>query len=96
MYLSKVLYKFDNKGNVKEILQENLKNIKEFNMASWDQNMFLTACILSGCDYLNSIDKIGIKTAFKLVNDNRTFKSIIKKIKIENKFIVPKNYEKDF
>lgn len=55
-------------------------------MASWNQNMFLTACILSGCDYLNSIDKIGIKTAFKLVNENRTFKSIINKLKIENKF----------
>ena len=29
--------------------------------------MFVTACILSGCDYLDSLNKIGAKTAFKLV-----------------------------
>lgn len=58
--------------------------------------MFLTACIMSGCDYLDSIDKIGIKTAFRLVKEHRTFRNIINKIRIENKFTVPRNYEKDF
>lgn len=58
--------------------------------------MFLTACIMSGCDYLDSIGKIGIKTAFRLVKEHRTFKTIINRIRIENKFTVPKNYEKEF
>ena len=29
--------------------------------------MFLTTCILTGCDYLENIDKVGFKTAHKYV-----------------------------
>ena len=31
--------------------------------------MFLTACILSGCDYIDSIKGIGLQKAVKLVDD---------------------------
>ena len=30
---------------------------------SW--NDFLRTCIMGGCDYLNSVDKVGLKTVLK-------------------------------
>jgi 5'-3' exonuclease len=32
--------------------------------------MFLIMCIISGCDYLDSIKGIGFKKAYKLVSEN--------------------------
>lgn len=29
--------------------------------------MFLTTCIMAGCDYVENIDKVGFKTAYKYV-----------------------------
>ena len=36
-------------------------------MSNFNLNMFLTTCILTGCDYLENIDKVGFKTAHKYV-----------------------------
>ena len=40
--------------------------------------MFITMCILSGCDYLGSIKGIGFKTAHKLIEENFTFDETMK------------------
>jgi len=41
-----------------EITLANITNSKDPSLAGWTQNMFLTACILSGCDYLPSLKKV--------------------------------------
>ena len=59
--------------------------------------MLLTTCILSGCDYLESIKGIGFKKAFKLVYDHGDdISAIIKKIRREGKYLVPLDYEASF
>jgi exonuclease-1 len=65
---SRVLYKLGNDGYGLEIDAANLKQNKKLNLSNFDQNMFLSACILSGCDYLNSIDGVGVNSAFKLIS----------------------------
>lgn len=65
---SRVLYKLGNDGYGLEIDSANLKQNKKLNLSNFDQNMFLSACILSGCDYLNSIDGVGVNSAFKLIS----------------------------
>jgi 5'-3' exonuclease len=48
--------------------------------------MLLITCILSGCDYLESIKGIGFKKAHKLVYENgKDIKNILKKIRLEGK-----------
>lgn len=59
--------------------------------------MLLITCILSGCDYLESIKGIGFKKAHKLVYENGTdVQAILKKIRREGKQVVPKDYEINF
>ena len=56
--------------------------------------MLLTMCILSGCDYLDSIKGIGFKKAYKLVNDlGDDIGAILRKIRREGKFIIPYDYQ---
>lgn len=49
-------------------MYENLTSCTKCNFSKWTPNMFLTLCILSGCDYLSSINGIGFTTAFKIVD----------------------------
>ena len=57
----------------------------------------LVTCVLSGCDYLESIKGIGFKKAHKLVYENgQDVKNLFKKIRREGKHQIPINYEKTF
>jgi len=59
--------------------------------------MLTFTCILSGCDYLDSIKGIGFKKAHRLVYDNGAdIKQILKKIRREGKHLIPKDYEQTF
>jgi exonuclease 1 len=56
-----VLFKMDNLGNGQYINLEQLTSIKIFE--NYQDDMLLTASILSGCDYLESVKGIGFKKA---------------------------------
>ena len=59
--------------------------------------MFMTTCIMSGCDYLDSIKGVGFKKAYRLVYENGTdLKAIMKKIRREGKLLIPPDYEQNF
>ena len=54
-------------------------------------------CILSGCDYLESIKGIGIKKAFKFIYENGDdIKIVLKKIFNEGRYQVPIDYQNLF
>ena len=61
-------------------------------MTGWDHDLFLSACIMSGCDYLNQISKIGPKTSFKLMVEHRNYKKVIQYLKMNGKYNVPNSY----
>ncbi len=67
----------------------------EFKFKTFTSEMLLSMCILSGCDYLESIKGIGFKKAHKLVYeaDSADIKQILKLIRREGKQIIPKDYE---
>lgn len=50
-----------------EINLDDLHKNSIFDFRGFKDDMFITACILSGCDYLESIKGIGWKKAYKLV-----------------------------
>lgn len=62
-------FKMDSFGYGDEIDLGNLKKVKELNFKKFDGNMFMNMAILSGCDYLDNIPKLGIKTAYKYVSE---------------------------
>ena len=71
-----MFYKMDASGNGKEINIDEIKTIRELQAETWTHSMFLSACILSGCDYVDSIKSIGAKKAFKLIAEKRNFKKV--------------------
>ena len=59
--------------------------------------MLLTMCILSGCNYLESIKGIEFKKAYKLVHEHGDdIGAILRKIRREGKFVIPQDYEENF
>ena len=59
--------------------------------------MLLTTCILSGCDYIESIKGIGLKKAHKLVYETgKDVKALLRRIRRDGKHLIPATYESTF
>lgn len=92
-------FKLDQSGYGTEIDMKKLKKIKQFK--SYENDMFLIACIFSGCDYLDSIKGIGFKKAVKLVEDAGKDDTFLEAMTIlrsdpKHKDNIPSKYEKKF
>lgn len=96
--VTRVMFKMDKSGNGIEVDLSRLSEVEEANFKSFTLDMLLTTCILSGCDYLDSIKGIGFKKAHRLVFDAQSadVKTILKSIRREGKYIVPADYERHF
>ncbi|KAM0688417.1 hypothetical protein COBT_000319 [Conglomerata obtusa] len=68
-----------------------LKNVKDGCFA----NKLREICILSGCDYLRSIEKVGLMTAHKMmVKHDGCYKKVVQELKTKRD--VPENYLSEF
>lgn len=90
-------FKMDKNGQGFEINLDNLHLVEELNFKKFNLDSLLITCILSGCDYIDSIKGIGFKKAHKLVYENgKDLNTLIKKIRREGKHLIPLNYEHTF
>ena len=78
-----MFYRMDNNGAGYEINMDYFNKIDIFK--NFDKDMFLTTCIISGCDYLPSLKGIGFVKALKLIEEHKTYKKVIKKCKEDPK-----------
>ena len=87
----------DRQGNGFEIDLDQLGQVTDYDFKIFKGEMLLTLCILSGCDYLESIKGIGFKKAFKLIHEHGDdLAAIMRKLRREGKLIIPMDYEKNF
>jgi exonuclease-1 len=87
----------DKDGNGVEVDLANLPEVAELNLRGFTHDMFLKTCILSGCDYLDSIKGVGIKKAFKLVFEcGDDIRRILLQIRRHGKHVIPADYEQGF
>ena len=64
----KVLFKFNFKElNGEEVCLEDIKKCEKIGFGKFTHSMFLTTCILAGCDYLPNIKLMGFKTARSII-----------------------------
>lgn len=85
----KILYKFDNIF-VHEFNRECLEEAKDKSF----MEKILDISILSGCDYLDSIQGVGVVTAHKLLLKEKTVEGVVEHLKLRRS--VPSNYLEDF
>ena len=91
-----VFFKMDNLGNGDYINLENLTEVKQFEC--YKEDMFLIACIFSGCDYLESVKGVGLKKAVKLVSvhPEDTVQACFRALKADSKVDWPRKFERKF
>lgn len=92
----RLLTKLNQYGELVEIERADLAMCKDINLAGWTDTMFRRMAILSGCDYLPNIGKLGLKTAHGLVRKYNNIEKILRIVQLEGKMIVPTGYLEDF
>ena len=70
-----LIAKLDAHGNCDVLRTRDLKQLPAIGVLNYD--LFVKVCIISGCDYLQSLSGVGIKTATKVVAQSRTIEAII-------------------
>lgn len=75
-YGIQIIYKMDKFGQGVEFRQSMLQHNKELNLTGFTQKMFLEMCIISGCDYLQSLPGIGLKKSHALVKKFKSYDEV--------------------
>jgi exonuclease-1 len=91
-----LLTKLDQYGNCIEINKADFCACKEINLTGWSDREFRRMAILSGCDYLASINNMGLKTAYRMVRKYKTIEKVIRMLQFDGKFHVPIGYLEAF
>ncbi|KAL6546444.1 hypothetical protein OROMI_022165 [Orobanche minor] len=91
----RIIYKMDKFGQGVEFKNTMLQYNKELNLSGFNQMMLLEMCILSGCDYLQSLPGMGLKKAHALMKKFKSHENVIKHLKYSN-IEVPPFYEESF
>ncbi|KAI9791800.1 MAG: Rad2 nuclease [Piccolia ochrophora] len=91
-----LLTKLDQYGECVEIRRAHFGGCKAVSLVGWTDADFRRMAILSGCDYLASINKMGLKTAYRLVRKYKTIDKIIRAVQFDGQFKVPAGYLESF
>lgn len=93
---NRVLFKLEKPGQGQMIDVKRLHLADGLNLTHFSQDMILDMCILSGCDYLPSVEGVGLKTAYQLVSKYKTTERTLRGLRFEMKTAIPKDYESSF
>ncbi|KAK3011297.1 hypothetical protein RJ639_011472 [Escallonia herrerae] len=91
----RIIYKMDKFGQGVEFRYSLLQQNKELNFTNFTKQMLLEMCILSGCDYLQSLPGMGLKKSYTLINKFRSYDKVFKHLKYSGIAVSPL-YEESF
>jgi exonuclease 1 len=91
-----LLTKLDQYGDCIMIRRQDFTACREVSLVGWSDVEFRRMAILSGCDYLPNISKMGLKTAHRLVRKHKTIERIIRALQFDGQFKVPNDYLQSF
>ncbi|XP_052183814.1 exonuclease 1 [Diospyros lotus] len=91
----RIIYKMDKFGQSIEFQYSKLQQNKELNFTGFTKQMLLEMCILSGCDYLQSLPGLGLKKAHALVKKFKSYDKVIKHLRYSTVAVSP-GYEESF
>ena len=88
----RLLTKLDQYGNCIEINRRDFCRCREVSFAGWTDDDFRHMAILSGCDYLEGVAKMGLKTAYRMLRKHKSPERLIRMLKFDEKFKFPDDY----
>jgi exonuclease 1 len=92
----RLITKLDQHGDCIEISRTDFASCRDITLAGFTDADFRRMAILSGCDYLASINKVGLKTAHTYVRKYKNIEKILRMLQFEQKFVVPSSYLERF
>lgn len=91
-----LITKLDQYGECTMVNRNHFTACREVSLVGWTDREFRMMAMLSGCDYLPGIDKMGLKTAYRLVRKHKTIDRVIRSVQFEGKMKVPAGYLEAF
>ena len=91
-----LLTKLDQYGECVEINRADFAACREISLVGWSDTEFRRMAILSGCDYLASINRMGLKSAYRFVRRYKNIEKIIQMLQFDGQYYVPTDYLKKF
>lgn len=91
-----LITKLDKFGECISISREDFGKCKDITLAGWTDKEFRQMAILSGCDYLDNIPRMGLKTAHRVVRRHKEIERIIKALQYDGGYAIPENYVESF
>jgi len=92
----RLLSKLDQHGDCIEINRADFTACREVSLVGWSDADFRRMCILSGCDYLANIPKMGLKTAYRSIRKHKTVEKALRMAQFDGQFQVPADYLANF
>ena len=91
-----LITKLDQYGDCIAIRRDDFTSCREISLVGWSDAEFRWMAILSGCDYLPGVEKMGLKTAYRLIRKHKTVERLVKAVQFDGKMKVPAGYLENF
>ncbi|KAI5283477.1 Rad2 nuclease, partial [Ascosphaera acerosa] len=92
----RLISKLDKHGDCIELSRADFGDCKDINMVGWTDAEFRAMCILSGCDYLKSMHRMGLKSAYTSLRKHKRVERVVQMWQFENRTVVPPGYLHEF
>ncbi|KAK7247222.1 hypothetical protein RIF29_42099 [Crotalaria pallida] len=91
----RIIFKMDKFGQGVQFQYSMLEKNKELSFEGFNRQMLLEMCILSGCDYLQSLPGMGLKRAHAIIKKFKSYDKVLKHLRYSGAS-VPPFYEESF
>ncbi|KAK9441401.1 DNA repair protein (XPGC)/ Rad [Metarhizium brunneum] len=91
----RLLTKLDQYGNCIEINRRDFCACREVSLTGWTDADFRRMAIMSGCDYLNGLPGVGLKTAYRMLRKSKSPEAAVRLLQFDGKRI-SENYLTQF
>ncbi|MDA4131831.1 MAG: hypothetical protein OK454_01720, partial [Thaumarchaeota archaeon] len=88
----RLLTKLDPHGQCIEINRRDFCACREISLTGFSDAEFRHMAILSGCDYLEGVKNMGLRTAYRMIRKHKRPERVIKTLQFEGKTKIPENY----
>ena len=92
----RLLTKLDQHGDCIEIIRSDFTACRDISLIGWSDADFRQMAILSGCDYLPSINKMGLKTAYRYIRKYKSIEKVLRMLQFDGQYKVPPGYLEAF